>query len=118
MLEVDDGFGGLGVRKRVERNYNYRAETLRDNALRSLQIHFGLREIFGDDRLPLAQGELYRGLAGCQAFRWQAQATAAPRQADVQSTFVVSFQKHAAIGVHHRNSVIEHHAQHFVKRKL
>jgi len=91
---------------------------LRDDALRSLQIHFGLREIFGDNRFPLAQGELYRGLAGGQAFRWQAQAAAAPRQADVQGALVVGFQKHTAIGVHHGNGVIEHHAQHFVERKL
>src|SRR4029077_9830846 len=83
LLEIDHGFRGLGVRKRVQGNYNNSAQTLRDDALRGLQIHFGLRQVFGDYRFLLSQGQLYRSLAGGQALWRQAQTAGAPGEPDV-----------------------------------
>ena len=51
-FHVDDGLFRLGVGKGVQRNHDHRAEALGHDALRGLQIHFRLREVFGDHRLP------------------------------------------------------------------
>ena len=65
-----------------------------------------------------SQSELYGGLTGSKAFRWQAQSAAAARQPHVQSAFIVGFEQDAAVGVHHGDGVVQHHAEHFVERQL
>jgi len=54
---------------------------------------FRLREIFSDDRLPLAQGELYRVWPGGQGFRWRRKPPLRRTPwADVRGALFVGFQ--------------------------
>jgi hypothetical protein len=117
-FHVDDRLFGLGMRKRVQRNHDHRAKALRHDALRRLKIHVCLSQILGDYRLLFFQGEIYRRLARSQAFRRKTQSAATPRQAHMQRFLVIGFEKHAAVGVHNGDGVIQHHAQHFVEREL
>ncbi len=79
-LDVDHGFLGVGAGQGVERDDHDGAKALGDDALRGLQIHFGLREIFGDDRRLLLERKLDGGLAGREAFGRKAKAAAAARE--------------------------------------
>ena len=117
-LHTDHGFLGVGAGHGVERNDYYGAKALGDDALRGLQVHIGLREIFGDDRRLLLEGKLNGGLAGREAFRWKAQAAATACQLHFERAGDVRFEEQAAIGIGDGNGVIQHVTEHYIERKL
>ena len=91
---------------------------MRDDALRCLQIHVRLREIFGDHGRLLLERELNGGLTGRKTFRRQAKSAAASRQLYLERPGRIGFQKQAAVRVSDGNSVIDHVAQYDVEWKL
>jgi hypothetical protein len=86
--------------------------------LRSLQIHIGLREIFGDDRGLTAKRELDSRLAWREALRRKAQSTRAACKAHFERFVCVGFEKQAAVGVGDRDGVIEHVTENSFERQL
>ena len=117
-LDIDHRLIGVGARHGIERNDDDGAKSLRDDALRGLQIHVGLREVFGDHRGLAAQRELNCGLARRQAFGRETQTAGAPRQPHFERFVVVGFEEQPAVGVGDRNGVIEHVAENGVERQL
>ena len=117
-LDVDHRLIGVGARHGVQRNDHHGAQALRDDALRGLQIHVGLREIFGDHRGLSAQRELNGGLTRRETFGRQTHAAAAPRQTNFQHSLVVGFQEQAAVRVGDGNGVIQHVPENGVERQL
>ena len=91
-LDVDHGFLSTGAGQGVKRNHDHGAQALRDDALRGLQIHVGLREVFGDDRRLLLQRELDGGLARREAFRGKTKSATAPREFYFQGAGAIGFE--------------------------
>ena len=80
VLDAGHGFLSTGAGQSVKRNHHYGAQALCDDALRGLQIHVGLCEVFGDDRGLLLQRELDGRLARCEAFGGKTESATASRE--------------------------------------
>ncbi len=117
-FDVEHGLLGVGARQGVERNDHHGAQALRHDALRRLQIHVGLREIFRNHRRLLFQRQVDGGLAGLEALRWEPQLPAAPREMDLQLSCGIGFEQHAAVGVRQRDGLVQHIGKHLVERQL
>src|SRR5713101_4900250 len=117
-LDVDHGFLGVCAGHGEKRNHDDGAEALRDDALRGLQIHVGLREVFRDYRRVLLQRELDGGLAGCEALGRKTKSAAAPGEFYFERAAGIGFEEQATIGVGDGDGVIQHVAQHDVEGKL
>src|SRR5439155_11975949 len=90
-FDVDHGFLSAGARQGVKGNHNHGAQALRDDALCGLQIHVGLREVFGDDWRLLLQRELDGGLARREALGGKTKSAAASREFYFQGAGAVGF---------------------------
>ena len=110
----------MSVRTRngEQRNHHDGSQTLRDDALCGLQVDVRLRQVFGDHWRLLFECKLDGSLAGCHAFRRQAQCAVAPGEFYFQRIRRVSFEEQAPIRIGHGNGMIQHVAQCFIERKL
>src|SRR5258707_7283540 len=83
-LYVDHGFLRVGAGHPKKRNHHHGSEALGHDALRGLQIHVGLRKVFGNDWRLLFHLELDGRLARREALGREAQSAAPPREFDVE----------------------------------
>src|SRR5258706_236731 len=117
-LDVDHGFLRIGAGHAEKRYYDHGAQALGNDALRRLQVHVGLREVFRNHRRLLLQRKLDGGLAGHKAFGRKAKTPAAPCEFHSKRAAGVGFEKQAAVGIGYGDRVIHHVAQHDVERQL
>src|SRR5713101_1407864 len=99
-----------------KRNHDHGAQALGNDALRCLQIHVGLREVFCNDGRLLLQRKLDCSLAGREAFGRKAKTSAAPCEFHSKRAAGVGFEEQAAVGIGYGDRVIQHVAQHDVER--
>src|SRR5712692_7010297 len=115
-LDIDHGFLRIGAGHAEKRNHDHGAQALGNDALRRLQIHVGLREVFCNDGRLLLQRKLDCSLAGREAFGRKAKTSAAPCEFHSKRAAGVGFEEQAAVGIGYGDRVIQHVAQHDVER--
>ncbi len=114
---LDRRIRGAGPRHGVERNHHDHAQTLRDDAFRSLKIAAGLRQILGNDALLLLDSLPQRRLAGSGLCGGKSRTSSASRETHTQRAGGLGLEQESPVSVRDGDGVIEHAGKHSLQRK-